>query len=159
MPFILHSERDFPAKNSEGKIPSLYPVGGHCAIRKSMFTKLNGMDHKTFHPFYWEDVDLGFNASKNGWETIYEPLAIVYHPPENSSIKDNFKKNAISKIKFRNRVFFALKNFNSPFRKIMIRVGLTTRFFEKVLIFTNIKDSYKNTIGLIKDYKDLLNTK
>lgn len=41
----------------------------------------------------------------------------------------------------------------------MIRVGLTTRFIEKLFGFNNIKDSYKNTIGLIKEYKDLLETK
>ncbi len=155
LPFILHAERDFPKKDSEGKIPSFYPVGGHCAVRKSMFQKLNGMDYITFHPFYWEDTDLGCNAIKMGWKTIYEPEAIVYHPPENSSIKDNFKSNTIRKIKFRNRVFFALKNYDSLYRRIFLRIGLFLRFIEKFFSTKSINKSYKETLGLIKEYKGL----
>ena len=82
LPFILHAERDFPKKDSDGKIRSFYPVGGHCAIRKSMFLSLKGMDHKLFHPFYWEDTDLGCNAIKNGWKTISGSRPIGWRPPE-----------------------------------------------------------------------------
>ena len=159
MPKMRHAERHFPKPNKEGIIPSAYAVGGHCAIRKSMFLQLNGMDHDTYHPFYWEDSDLSTRAIQNGWEIIYEPMAAVFHPPENSSIKSNFQKEYINSIKFRNRTFFALKNFNSPIRKFQVRVYLSVNFLQKILKLKNMKDAYAQSLGHIKSFKKIRENK
>ena len=142
MPKIRHAERHFPKPDKNGIIYSVYAVGGHCAVRKSMYLQLNGMDYKTFHPFYWEDSDLGVRALKKSWKIVYEPKAIVIHPPENSSIKTNFQKDFISKIKFRNRTFFALKNFNTPLRMVQIKIFLSINFIQKLIKFKNNNKAY-----------------
>jgi GT2 family glycosyltransferase len=155
MPQIRHAERHFPLPDKNGNIQSVYAVGGHCAVRKSMFLELNGMDHDTFHPFYWEDTDLGIRARKNNWEIHYEPKANVVHPMENSSIKSNFRTEYINRIKFRNRTFFALKNFNSPSRRIGIRFYLTINFLKKFIQFRNVSDAYKQSLGYINSFQKL----
>lgn len=158
MPKLRHAARHFPKPNNNGVIHSAYAVGGHCAVRKSMYLQLNGMDYKTFHPFYWEDSDLGIRAIKRSWKIIYEPKAIVMHPMENSSIKTNFQKKYISKIKFRNRTFFALKNFNSPLRLFQIKLYLTFNFVKKVVKLKNVAEAYNQSLGLIKEYKEIQET-
>jgi len=123
-----------------------------------MYLQLNGMDGKIFHPFYWEDTDLGLRALNKSWKIIYEPKAIVTHPIENSSIKTNFQKDYISRIKFRNRTFFALNNFNSHLRKSQIRLYLTFNFIKKVLTLKSITKAHQQSIGLIKEFKKLRET-
>lgn len=153
LPKIKHSPRHFPKPDKYGLVHSYYAVGGHCAVRKSMFLDLEGLDYKTFHPFYWEDTDLSIRAKKKGWKIIYEPLSIVQHPPENSSITNNFKRKYISEIKFKNRVFFALKNY--PHYRIRVSFFLYLRFFQKLLKFDNAASAYKKSIGLINEFKKL----
>ncbi len=155
MPKLRHAVRHFPKPDKNGIISSVYAVGGHCAVRKSMYLQLNGMDHKTFHPFYWEDSDLGIRALKKSWKIIYEPKAVVTHPMENSSIKTNFQKEYISEIKFRNRTFFALKNFNTPLRRAQIKLYLAFNFIKKVIKLKDVTNAYKQSLGLINEYKKI----
>lgn len=145
LPQIKHSPRDFPKPNSKNQILSFYPVGGHFAVRKSMFTSIGGYDTLTFHPFYWEDTDLGLRAQRNNWVTLYEPEAVVIHPTENSSIRNNFRSDYISRIQFRHRIFFALKNYAFFPYTIYLRLGLLLRWLSS--------GSYKLTWALIKDYR------
>lgn len=155
LPQIKHSQKDFPKPTKNGIIYSIYPVGGHFAVRRDMFIELNGYDYKLFHPFYWEDTDLGIRALKKGWKIIYEPRAEVIHPMENSSIKSNFDKEHISITRKKNRIFFILKNFQSPIQKMSIRLGLLLRFFSLLLKFKSVDKANKLTFHLIKEYKRL----
>lgn len=155
LPQIKHSQKDFPKPDKDGRICSVYPVGGHFAVRRSMFIELGGYDENLFQPFYYEDTDLGVRALNKGWRTIYEPGAEVIHPMENSSIKSNFDKDHISITRKRNRVFFILKNFQSPIQKISIRLGLLLRFFCFLIRFRSADKANKLTFHLLKEYKRL----
>ncbi len=48
------------------------------AFRRDRWAELGGFDD-LYHPFYWEDVDLGYRAWARDWRVLYEPAAVVYH--------------------------------------------------------------------------------
>ena len=122
---ILHAERHFPAPLNDGRIPSLYPVGGHCAIRKSMFKELGGFDD-LFAPFYWEDADLGWRGWKAGWKTVYEPAAVVVHD-EQGTIKDLHGAAKARQVRYRNRLLFMWKNISDWKLRFLHAVFLALR--------------------------------
>jgi GT2 family glycosyltransferase len=152
LPKMKHSPKDFLPPDAKGRIPSAYPVGGHCVVRKSIYQELGGLDGRTFEPFYWEDADLGYRAWKRGWKIIYEPKAVVIHPPEHSSIKNNYEWEYIRFIRWQNRIFFALKNYTSLIDRVFIRIGLMLRFipgcFKKGFV-----RSWNETFGLISKFR------
>lgn len=124
---VLHAERDFPAPLPDGRVPSLYPVGGHCAIRKAMFTELVGFD-PLFAPFYWEDADLGWRAWKRGWKTIYEPASEVIHD-EKGTIRSLNRDRDILTVRYRNRWLFIWKNLRKPSHRMAHVLFVALRFF------------------------------
>jgi GT2 family glycosyltransferase len=153
LPEIKHSPKDFPRPSADGRIVSFYPVGGHFAVRRSMFLQLGGYDAGLFDPFYWEDTDLGVRAMRRGWKTIYEPVSVVIHSHGHSTIKTHFDGKAIAEIRNRNRVFFALKNYGSFRRQTGIRAGLGLRMIQSFLKTGNPAAAYRGTLGLVKQYQ------
>lgn len=154
LPKMKHSPKDYPKPDSRGRIISAYPVGGHCAVRKSYFTSLGGFDTIVFHPFYWEDADLGYRAQQKGWITVYEPTAEVVHPKEDSTIKNNYQWDYIRFIRRRNRIFFALKHFNKGISGILLKIGLYVRFLQ-LLVTKGLDEAKKETIDIINEYRSL----
>jgi hypothetical protein len=55
-----------------------YCSGGSLLIRKSVWDDLGGFDH-AYYPAYFEDVDFCLRAAEQGWETWYQPRAVVRH--------------------------------------------------------------------------------
>ncbi len=105
---VLHAERHQPVPLPDGRIPSIYPVGGHCAVRRSMFHKLGGFD-SLYAPFYWEDADLGYRAWNAGWKTIYDPSRVVVHD-HIGTIKSIFGERKAAETRYRNRLLFHWKH-------------------------------------------------
>jgi GT2 family glycosyltransferase len=153
LPEIKHSPKDFPKPSADGRIVSFYPVGGHFAVRRSMFLELGGYDAHLFDPFYWEDTDLGVRAMKRGWKTVYEPRAEVIHSHDHSTIKTHFQREAIAEIRNRNRIFFALKNYGSFTRQAAIRAGLCLRMVQAALKTGHPAAAYRRTLGCVRQYK------
>jgi len=122
---ILHAERDRPRPLPDGRTPSLYPVGGHCAVRKSMFQELNGLD-PLFAPFYWEDADLGYRAWKRGWKTVYAPECEVIHN-EKGTIRSLHDRQYIRNIRNRNRLLFMWKNLDDFGMSLLHRTFIVLR--------------------------------
>jgi GT2 family glycosyltransferase len=106
-PVVLHAERHQPGAVG-GRISSAYAVGGHAAFRREMFCALGGFD-SLFHPFYWEDVDLGMRARERGWEIFYEPECRVIHH-FGGTIQSSFNASRVAAIKARNRLLFAWRH-------------------------------------------------
>ncbi|MBD3168419.1 MAG: glycosyltransferase [candidate division Zixibacteria bacterium] len=106
LPKVLHNEDDqYPPV--EGIRYTDYPVGGHCALRISMFKELGGFDD-LYSPFYWEDTDLGYRARGHGWKIVYEPSAEVYH--HHGVIATSFEDEYIKNVRTRNRILFSLRH-------------------------------------------------
>lgn len=113
----LHHETN-PARLNE-TCPQLYANGGAMAFRRERWNALGGFDD-LYHPFYWEDVDLGYRAWARGWQVWYEPASVVYHD-QGGTIGRLFPNREIETISARNAVLFAWKNLLEPrpFRRML----------------------------------------
>ena len=88
--------------------PQLYPMGGAMALQRDKWQALGGFD-PLYHPFYWEDADLGYRAWGRGWHVLYEPAAIVYH--DQGSTVGRFHAPAhVELMSAKNALLFAWKN-------------------------------------------------
>jgi len=91
---------------------SFYVSGGSGIFRRSIWMELGGMDEKLLSPFYWEDIDLCYRASKRGYINLWEPESHVVHNHE--STMSNFSKKYIQRIRERNQLLVIWKNIASP---------------------------------------------
>lgn len=91
---------------------TLWVSGGSGVFRKSIWEKLGGFD-ELYAPFYEEDVDLGYRATKRGYINLWEPKSLVEHYKQPGVISQHFSKSHISKIAQRNQLIFIWKNITS----------------------------------------------
>jgi len=113
----LHHETD--PDRLQHTCPQLYPMGGAMAFKRDRWQALGGFD-PLYHPFYWEDADLGYRAWGRGWQVLYEPAAVVYH--DQGSTVGRFHHPAhIELMSAKNALLFAWKNL------------LDTRLFRRTL--------------------------
>ncbi|MDO8621149.1 MAG: glycosyltransferase family 2 protein [Candidatus Levybacteria bacterium] len=101
--FFVHSRGEVDRKNT------LWVNGGSGAFRKSIWGKLGGFN-KLYNPFYWEDIDLSYNALKSGYKLIFEPKSIVAHEHEKGVIKLRYSSFYIKTTAYRNQFIFVWKN-------------------------------------------------
>lgn len=85
--------------------------GGSAIVRKSLFQKLGGFDH-IYHPFYSEDLDLGYRAWKSGFILLWEPKSVVEHRHEATMSK--FSLSLLNYVKERNRLLNTWRNITDP---------------------------------------------
>lgn len=85
--------------------------GGSSIIRKSLFQKLGGFD-PIYHPFYSEDLDLGYRAWKSGYLLLWEPKSIVEHHHETTMSK--FSRSLLNYVKERNRLLNTWRLIDNP---------------------------------------------
>jgi GT2 family glycosyltransferase len=91
---------------------TLFPIGAAFAVDRARFIEMQGFDDM-FHPFYYEDTDLGFRAWRRGWKCIVVPQARVTHY-HTGTIGRSFKRFKVSAIRKRNRLLYLWKNLTSP---------------------------------------------
>ncbi|MEK7450627.1 MAG: glycosyltransferase family 2 protein [Patescibacteria group bacterium] len=101
--FFVHSRGEVNRKNT------LWVNGGSGVFRKSVWEKLGGFN-KLYNPFYWEDIDLSYNALKSGYKLIFEPKSIVTHEHEKGVIKLRYSNFYIKNTAYRNQFIFVWKN-------------------------------------------------
>ncbi len=100
----------FEFKRGEEKViiqKSAWASGGSAAFRKSIWQNLGGFD-SLFAPFYWEDIDISFRATKAGFEILWEPKALVKHEHETTIKKLN--QRYVRWVQERNQLLFIWKN-------------------------------------------------
>lgn len=88
---------------------TLWSSGGSGVFRRDIWDSLGGLD-ELFSPFYEEDVDIGYRATKRGFINIWEAKAIVEHYKQRGVIQENFSSKRISEVAQRNQLFFIWKN-------------------------------------------------
>lgn len=83
------------------------PAGGGLVVRAT-FLALGGFD-PLYHPFYWEDLDLGWSAWRHGWRIIRDARTCFVHRPS-STIRALYPPGYVRRIRARNRCLFGWKN-------------------------------------------------
>lgn len=100
-----------PGSNNQKTHISGWVSGGSSIVRKSLFEKLGGFD-AVYHPFYSEDLDLGYRAWKSGYTLLWEPASVVEHKHEATMSK--FSQNFLNYVKERNRLLNTWRNITDP---------------------------------------------
>ena len=90
---------------------TLFPLGGAFAVDRQRFIALQGFD-ELFHPFYYEDTDLGFCAWRRGWQCIVVDGSRVTHL-HRGTIARSIQQFKVRSIRKRNRLLFLWKNLTS----------------------------------------------
>jgi GT2 family glycosyltransferase/glycosyltransferase involved in cell wall biosynthesis len=90
--------------------PCAYGGGGSCAYDRRKFFELGGFD-PLLAPFYLEDTDLGYQAWKRGWKSLYQPSSVVYHE-HRGTIGRRFSDAHIRRVLEKNYLLFTWKNIH-----------------------------------------------
>jgi GT2 family glycosyltransferase len=117
--------------------PIFYATAGNSMFSKDKFLALGGFDD-LFHPFYCEDIDLGWMAWRRGWKSVFDPRTSVIHF-SHGSISSTYKRKHVRMINKRNNMIMLWKNlfpthlfwryhlkhlvFNAPYRIIAFQVA------------------------------------
>lgn len=90
---------------------TFYASGAAGLFNKKIWQELGGMDEKLLSPFYWEDIDLCFRASKRGYTILWDSNGNVIHEHESTSSK--LSRKYVNNIKERNQLLMIWKNIHS----------------------------------------------
>lgn len=127
--FFWHGQPSIKTSNFLKPHQTLWASGGSAFFNKKIWDELGGLD-PLFNPFYEEDVDLGYRATKRGLINIWEPKSKVEHYNEVGVIAANFPQNKIKSIAERNHLLFIWKNITSKklfseHKKALLNILLT----------------------------------
>lgn len=101
--YFIHEKGDVT------KSDTAWVAGGSCAYRRTVWSELGGMD-TVYNPFYWEDIDLSYQALKAGYRLVFEKRSVVDHFHEEGKIKTSYSQRDITRIAYRNQYIFLWKN-------------------------------------------------
>ena len=110
---------------------TIYASGGGAAFDRDNFLALGGFD-PLYHPFYWEDFDLGYRAWKRGMRVIYEPRSRVLHKTH-GSIREAFSEQRVARISRRNQLICNWKNLTDANLRAAHFTSLTLKTAGNVL--------------------------
>ena len=86
-----------------------YAGGGSSLFRKSVLEPLV-KGASAYAPFYWEDVEWGWRARKQGYRVLFAPGSIAHHR-QRSTISRFYDPDKIEAVTERNRLLFQLRNW------------------------------------------------
>jgi GT2 family glycosyltransferase len=124
-------------KSLEGDIPIFYGSGGASFYDREKLLFLGGFD-TIYHPFYVEDVDLGYRGWKAGWKCLLEPSVTVFHETS-STIRSLHKKRKIKFLGDRNRHLFLWLNVTDPYLIIRYLLFLPLSLLYDIVAFRKYK--------------------
>ena len=87
---------------------TMFVQGGSCAFRRDLFLQFGGF-HNLFHPGYWEDYDISYQALKAGYKNLYVPAALGAHLGQGSMIRAHGEER-IAFVRERNRLLLLALN-------------------------------------------------
>ena len=105
--------------------PTLFPTGGAMSVSRDRFLAMGGFD-ELYYPAYWEDVDLGYRAWKNGFVNLFQPESVMYHMKAASWSKEN--QDYVRAIDFRNGWLFIWRNISDP-KVLAVNLAWTIRYY------------------------------
>lgn len=93
------------------KEETLWVSGGSGLFDKELFIRFGGFD-RAYAPFYWEDIDLSYQARKLGFSCLFVPDSVVDHYHEEGAIKSHHSDNFVKTISYKNQFIFVWKNIS-----------------------------------------------
>lgn len=123
----------FMAPKTNSTHQTLWVSGGSGVFRKKVWEDLGGLD-ELFNPFYEEDLDIGYRATKRGYINLWEPKALVEHKSF-GVIKHHYSGEYIEKISQRNQLFFIWKNLTDRDMTRQHIVALVKKIFSSPKYF------------------------
>jgi GT2 family glycosyltransferase len=85
-----------------------FAIGGACLLRRDEFLESGGFD-PLFEPFYWEDVDWGWQQWRAGRCILYQPASVVEHH-HRGTIGRRLGADFVRAVIERNRLLFTWKH-------------------------------------------------
>jgi GT2 family glycosyltransferase len=86
----------------------LYASGGS-SLFDAKLLRLFAADSHAYAPFYWEDVEWGLRAWRNGLQTLFHPGSIAWHR-HRATVSKFYTPKAIDRIVAKNALLFELRN-------------------------------------------------
>jgi GT2 family glycosyltransferase len=114
-----------------GAGPILYAGGASSVFHRRRYQALGGFD-LLYHPFYWEDIDLGYRAWRRGWRSLFEPQASVLHQ-RRATIGSYYGDAYASETFLKNALLFVWKNVRDRDLIAQHLVYVWARLFQEVL--------------------------
>lgn len=111
--YFWHHQADLKNTDLTKPYQTLWVSGGGGIFRKSLWDKMGGLD-TLMDPFYGEDMDLGYRATKRGYINIWEPRSRIKHYHEPGVISQNFSLSKITDTAERNILILIWKNITDP---------------------------------------------
>ncbi len=110
--YLWHQQATREVDKSKAHL-TLWASGGSGIFRRELWQEFGGLD-ELFNPFYEEDMDLGYRATKRGYINLWEPKSLVDHYKEKGVIATHFTEKTVAKTAQRNQLLFIWKNISSP---------------------------------------------
>jgi GT2 family glycosyltransferase len=105
---MLWCSARYPGHEAHTMVPSRTAVSGFGAFSREKFLQLRGYDQR-YLPGTLEDLDLCYQAARQGFSLYYEPRSLVYHMGQ-ASFKKAFTDLRRDTLAFRNTFLFMWKN-------------------------------------------------
>lgn len=157
--YLWHYMSPFSDKDERTLHQTLWASGGSGIFRKSYWEELGGLD-EMFSPFYEEDTDLGYRATKRGFVNLWDPNSKVNHPLKKGVIAENFKLKFVENIAQRNQLLFIWKNLTDLTLIVQHKIALLKNclfhpkylltVFQALSFFSKISQSRKIETALAK---------
>jgi GT2 family glycosyltransferase len=96
--------------NSTYAVEHFYAGGGASMFQTRLLRRM--IEPSVYHPFYWEDVEWGWQARKMGYRSVFCASSVVRHA-QRATIARHFPDAAIDAVFQRNRLLFQLRNLTS----------------------------------------------
>jgi GT2 family glycosyltransferase len=94
---------------SHNQVRSGLYAGGGSSLFDAKLLRLFAADSHAYAPFYWEDVEWGLRAWRNGLQTLFHPSSRVLHR-HRATVSKFYSSETIDRIVARNAFLFELRN-------------------------------------------------
>jgi GT2 family glycosyltransferase len=109
---------------------------GACLIHRERFLSLGGFAD-IFHPGYWEDYDLAWQARRRGWINVYDGLAIGNHVGQ-GSMRRLLGDRRLANTQRRNRLLFNWVELTDPTLLLLHILSLPMRIVPGMFRFGRV---------------------
>ena len=113
MPFADHLARPYHAQSQRDEVRGTVWAGAGSALYHGPTLARLLPDCLSYDPFYWEDVDLGIRAHRQGWESLYCPRSLALHL-HRVTVQRYYQHSEVDRIFERNRLQLSLRAPQSP---------------------------------------------